>query len=101
MPKSQNINPKVVRKPQFIEFGKIPVNQYNKTIEEEKKVFSKEDFLRIYLDMVVIREFETMLNPTLPITASPCLTLTPLSSLLHPAFVWRGGVPTPRPFHGA
>jgi hypothetical protein len=27
MPKSQNINPKVVRKPEFIEFGKIPVNQ--------------------------------------------------------------------------
>jgi 2-oxoisovalerate dehydrogenase E1 component len=62
MPKSQNINPKIVRKPRFIEFGKIPVNQYNKTIEEEKKIFSNEDFLRIYHDMVVIREFETMLN---------------------------------------
>ncbi len=62
MPKSQNINPKVVRKPQFIEFGKIPVNQYNKTIEEEKKNFSTEDFLRIFRDMVIIREFETMLN---------------------------------------
>ncbi len=52
----------MVRKPQFIEFGKIPVNQYNKTIEEEKKNFSREDFIRIYHDMVVIREFETMLN---------------------------------------
>ncbi|HOW39396.1 MAG TPA: thiamine pyrophosphate-dependent enzyme [Bacteroidales bacterium] len=62
MPKSQNINPKVVRKPKFIEFGKIPVNQYNKTIDDEKKSFSKDDFLRIYHDMVVIREFETMLN---------------------------------------
>jgi 2-oxoisovalerate dehydrogenase E1 component len=62
MPKSQNINPKIVRKPKFIEFGKIPVNQYNKSIEEEKKIFSTEDFLRIYHDMVVIREFETMLN---------------------------------------
>ena len=62
MPKSQNINPKIVRKPNFIEFGKIPVNQYNKTFEEEKKNFSREDFLRIYHDMVVIREFETMLN---------------------------------------
>jgi 2-oxoisovalerate dehydrogenase E1 component len=62
MPKCQNINPKVVRKPQFIEFGKIPVNQYNKTIEEEKLNFSKKDFIRIYHDMVVIREFETMLN---------------------------------------
>jgi 2-oxoisovalerate dehydrogenase E1 component len=62
MPKSQNINPKVVRQPQFIEFGKIPVNQYNKTLEEEKKIFTREDFLRIYHDMVVIREFENMLN---------------------------------------
>jgi 2-oxoisovalerate dehydrogenase E1 component len=62
MPKSQNINPKVVRKPQFIEFGKIPVNQYNKTIQEEQKIYSNEDFMRIYHDMVVIREFENMLN---------------------------------------
>ena len=62
MPKNQNINPKVLRKPQFIEFGKIPVNQYNKTIEEEKNNFSREDFIRIYHDMVVIREFENMLN---------------------------------------
>ena len=62
MPKSQNIDPKIVRKPQFIEFGKIPVNQYSKTIEEEKKYYSEEDFLRIYRDMVIIREFETMLN---------------------------------------
>ena len=62
MPKSQNINPKVVRKPQFLEFGKIPVNQYNKSIEEEKKNFSTEDFIRVFRDMVIIREFETMLN---------------------------------------
>jgi len=62
MPKSQNIDPKVVRKPEYIEFGKIPVNQYNKTIEQEKKIYSTDDFLRIYCDMVIIREFETMLN---------------------------------------
>ncbi len=62
MPKCQNIDPKVVRKPQFLEFGKIPVNQYNKTISEEKNNFTTADFIRIYHDMVVIREFETMLN---------------------------------------
>lgn len=62
MPKSQNINPKVVRKPKFIEFGKIPVNQYHKSLDDEKKNFSTEDFIRIYRDMVIIREFETMLN---------------------------------------
>jgi 2-oxoisovalerate dehydrogenase E1 component len=62
MPKSQNIDPKVVRKSEYLEFGKIAVNQYNKTIEQEKKTYSSEDFLRIYTDMVIIREFETMLN---------------------------------------
>lgn len=62
MPKSQNINPKEVRKPQFLKIGQIPVNQYNKTIKEESSVYSAADFLRIYHDMVVIREFETMLN---------------------------------------
>jgi len=62
MPKIQNINPKDVRKPQFIEFGKIPVNQYSKSIDEEKNNFTKDDFIRIYHDMVIIREFETMLN---------------------------------------
>jgi 2-oxoisovalerate dehydrogenase E1 component len=62
MPKSQNIDPKEVRKPRFIEFGKIPVNQYNKSIDQEKNNYSTDDFVRIYHDMVIIREFETMLN---------------------------------------
>jgi len=62
MPKVQFIDPKEVRKSGFIEFEKIPVNQYSRTIEEEKKNFTSEDFIHIYHDMVVIREFETMLN---------------------------------------
>lgn len=62
MPKSQFIDPKEVRKAGEITFQPIPVNQYNKTVEEEKANFSNEDLLRIYRDMVVIREFETMLN---------------------------------------
>ncbi len=62
MPKSQKIDPRVVRKPEFIEFERIPVNQYNKTIEQEKAYYSDEDLIRIYRDMAIIREFETMLN---------------------------------------
>jgi 2-oxoisovalerate dehydrogenase E1 component len=62
MPKNQNIIPEEIRKPQFIEFGRIPVNQYNKSIDEEKNNFTTDDFVRIYHDMVIIREFETMLN---------------------------------------
>lgn len=46
----------------MLEIPAIPVNQYNKSIKEESSFFSKEDFIRIYHDMVVIREFETMLN---------------------------------------
>ena len=62
MPKSQFVSPEEVRQKDFIKFQDIPVNQYNKTIKEEKANYSKEDFLRIYRDMVYIREFETMLN---------------------------------------
>ena len=62
MPKSQFIDPSEVRKAGEVTFRPILVNQYNKTVEEEKANFSNEDLLRIYRDMVVIREFETMLN---------------------------------------
>lgn len=62
MPKNQFINPEVARKKSQITFKPVPVNQYNKTINEESANFSKVDFLRIYHDMELIREFETMLN---------------------------------------
>jgi len=62
MPKNQFIDPNDVRKAGHVKFNPIPVNQYKKTIEEEKSSYAREDFLRIYHDMVVIREFETMLN---------------------------------------
>ncbi len=62
MPKVQFIDPSQVRKAGEVTFKPIPVNQYNKTVEEEKANFNNEDLMRIYHDMVVIREFETMLN---------------------------------------
>lgn len=62
MPKSQFIDPKKVFEPGFIKFNDIPVNQYNKTLEEELTIYTKDDLLRIYRDMQIIREFETMLN---------------------------------------
>jgi 2-oxoisovalerate dehydrogenase E1 component len=62
MPKSQYVDPNEIRKSGWIKFHDIPVNQYSKTVEEEKANFSTEDFLRIYRDMTIIREFETMLN---------------------------------------
>jgi len=62
MPKTQMIDPLVVRKKSEITFKPIPVNAYDKTIEQEKKNFSNDDLIRIYRDMAIIREFETMLN---------------------------------------
>ena len=62
MPKSQFIDQKTVRKSGWIKYQDTPVNQYKKTIEEEKANYTKEEFLRIYRDMFIIREFEMMLN---------------------------------------
>lgn len=62
MPKQLFVNPDEVRKSGWIKFQDIPVNQYNKTIEEEKANYTVEDFVRIYRDMVIIREFETLLQ---------------------------------------
>lgn len=62
MPKAQFIDPKKTRRTTELKFDPIPVNQYSKSIEEEKQHYSNDDLKRIYHDMQVIREFETMLN---------------------------------------
>ena len=61
MPKSQFLDPNELRKSGKIKFKDIPVNTYSKTVEEESKNYTKRDFMRIYRDMAIIREFETML----------------------------------------
>lgn len=62
MPKSQYVDPAKVFEAGEIKFENIPLCQYNKTLAQEKKLYTKDDFLRIYRDMRIIREFETMLN---------------------------------------
>jgi len=64
MPKQIFIDPKKVRKSGEIKFYNIPVKQYNKTVSDEldSKNFTRDDLKRIYFDMSVIREFETMLQ---------------------------------------
>ncbi len=62
MPKVQFLNPADLRKPETIKFGEIPVNQYQKSVADELVNFTKEDLIRIYRDMVIIREFESMLH---------------------------------------
>ncbi len=62
MSKKLVVNPKQIRKKSSISSKKIPFNSYQKTVKDEKDNFSKQQFLNIYRDMWVIREFETMLN---------------------------------------
>ena len=62
MPKSLFVDPAETRAKGKIKFKDIPVNVYNKTIAEERKRFSDDDLVRIYRDITVLREFESMLN---------------------------------------
>ena len=62
MSKQLFVDPVELRKAGKIQFEDILVNQYNKTIEDEKKNFSKDDFVRIFNDIAVLREFESMIN---------------------------------------
>ena len=65
MTKQIIVDPKLCRKPGAVDLGQIPVNQYKKSIKAELKSnsgISLETCVRIYRDMAVIREFETMLD---------------------------------------
>ena len=63
MSKQLFVSPADVRKSGWLEFAKIPVCQYAKSPKDEvaEKAFSKNDLMRVYRDMRVIREFESML----------------------------------------
>ncbi len=62
MPKSLIVDPKVVRKPSKLKIKDIPVNQYKPDFEKEVKKYGKEKLIAIYHRMLLIREFETMLD---------------------------------------
>lgn len=62
MPKCVEIKPEVVFAKDEIEFTPIKINAYKKSIDEEKKLFSKDDFKTVYHDMYALREFETILD---------------------------------------
>jgi 2-oxoisovalerate dehydrogenase E1 component len=62
MTKNIEIIPEDVFAKGKIKFKPININAYDKSIEEEKKLFSKDDFKAIYHDMCVLREFETILD---------------------------------------
>lgn len=62
MPKSQIVDPKRVQKSQQISFTPIPVNAYNKTLMDELRRYTPDDLMRIQRDMMIVRNFENMLN---------------------------------------
>lgn len=62
MPKSIIIKPEKVFSRGAIHLSDIPVNTYQKTVEQELAEYSVENLLGIWRDMCAIREFETILN---------------------------------------
>ncbi|MDR1317518.1 MAG: dehydrogenase [Spirochaetales bacterium] len=62
MPKSQLIDPKEVRKAGKLSFKDIPLNAYRPDAAAETKKYGKDGLEKILYDMMIIREFETMLN---------------------------------------
>jgi 2-oxoisovalerate dehydrogenase E1 component len=62
MPKSQLVDPKILRRSGKISFHDIPVNQYATPFAEEIENLGIEALKNISRDMMIIREFETMLN---------------------------------------
>src|ERR1019366_1524429 len=62
MPKSIIIEPKEVLAKSKIQVSEIPINTYDRTLEQELGNYSTADFLHIWQDMCAIREFETILN---------------------------------------
>ena len=62
MPKSLFVDPVETRAAGKITFNDIPVNVYNKTVADERSRYSDDDLVRIYRDITVLREFESMLS---------------------------------------
>lgn len=62
MPKSLFYDPKDIHASGSIHFEDIPVNAYNKTVAQERANYSDEDLIRIWRDISILREFESMLN---------------------------------------
>ena len=62
MSKQLFVDPALLRKPGSVHFDDIPVNTYQKSVKDEVGHLSNQKLIEIYRDMLVLREFETMLN---------------------------------------
>jgi 2-oxoisovalerate dehydrogenase E1 component len=62
MPKSQIVEPAKERKAGTISFAEVPLNQYQQDIAKEKEAYGADSLVGMYEDMLLIREFENMLQ---------------------------------------
>ncbi|MBR7081758.1 MAG: dehydrogenase, partial [Oscillospiraceae bacterium] len=62
MPKSIFVDPAATRAEGEIVFQNIPVNTYKRTIAQEREKYGDNNLVRIYRDITILREFESMLN---------------------------------------
>jgi 2-oxoisovalerate dehydrogenase E1 component len=62
MPKSIIIEPEKVCGRDILCLPDIPLNSYDKTVQQEISEYTTQDFLNIWQDMCAIREFESSLN---------------------------------------
>ena len=61
MPKSIFVDPNEVRKKGFLEIDPIPLNQYSKSLNDVRDLYSDEELIGIFRDMYLIRVFESSL----------------------------------------
>ncbi|MBN38699.1 MAG: dehydrogenase [Opitutae bacterium] len=62
MPKSQIVEPAEERKAGILPFAEIPLNQYQQDLAKEKENYGPDALVGMYEDMLLIREFESMLQ---------------------------------------
>ncbi|MBI9106736.1 MAG: dehydrogenase [Spirochaetales bacterium] len=62
MPKSIEINPVEIRRQGIIKVNDIAANSYKPDFKKELKTYGRDGLLGAYYDMLMIREFETMLD---------------------------------------
>ncbi len=62
MPKVQLVDPAKVRKPGKLKFKDIPLNQYKSDFSNEVKTWGEDRLKSAYYHMLLIREFETVLD---------------------------------------
>ncbi|MBT3192582.1 MAG: dehydrogenase [Verrucomicrobia bacterium] len=62
MPKIHIVDPVEERKPGKLKFPTVPLNAYKRTVAEEAKTLGKDAIVGMLEDMMLIREFEFMIN---------------------------------------